>query len=1178
MSQYSKKPPENLPLSGISQITFTKITTGPLAAGPFRLTCRRFLQFLRQALPALLALLLVFTPLLPALAQGEPLTVLFEFVKNGVPASLGWFFDESFDQEEGGTEEGFDLIGPEQGQYPNACEDGYCIAAGGTGSGMMFTAVFALSTDVDIHRIRFRMTTAAEALGRYIRVKIYDSAMDLVYNPTARSLTGPGGPTVQDYNLTEEPIIGRYIVVHTNAQWSTFVDWIELTVDEAPDRTEGYTLPLSAGEYTSELHTWTLENEGDPIPDPVPAGDNDFLMLYASLQLQAVHSPTTGVVVDISPFTEADCTEVVSAAPADIGAAISGILVAVNPLVGAAGGIATFVDLLAWQAGGSGSFCKLDRFLFNDADFFDEQGINDYYVPIAGDLVTIQSTWTGDLLTYLVMDSEFVIEVGSPVTPGCVIGGTLPMWWGRIYPAPQEYINRGLGLIWAESSAEEPIDVFSQYRVMPESVDVACNAASFTDCINPNPDFDYMGAASMIWQFQGSGQVNPEGATTGLVLSPTGITAASHGLMLAPDPVYTIKVIAHVQTPNTSYTDSEIDITLGTTTHTRAFPYTGEQTEFIIDAQQYTGDLWLGMYTLAVELADGEDGEVVIDFLCVSDNDDPVMERPTCLFTNPGFDQASDWTLTGTAEIASGFLRMAENDTASQTITLAADTYTFEISARGEAGGPVTNTITIGGASSGQFAVGDYLGVDYWQGQSFTPSVGGTITQITVDHLGISGSPSGTVTAEIRSASGSNPGTVLWSGAYTPSLNSTNTINVASGPEVTAETVYWLVVRPTNPQSDNNWWWVSYVNNSYADGASANSANGGSSWTATPSYDLDLSVSVSYVASGTNIDWALGEVADGTLTPGENWGVVSESFTLDAAADGETFTLSPDAAAQIDYVCLIPENQPTAPPVADYPDIRDCNSCPIDLTGDVAHDVYESVAWHDCRARQVYYCDMRKILVDVRTNTANAVRGIGMFGRYTGAVANTQLKFLQGMTYYLAGYLNNVALAIQDSIAWQTGYSTLVIDDQPLGLWDVLGLLLSGLRDVLVTALDRLATVAGQLFTFLAPIVGTLLSVLESAVDMLIAFIETVFDQLQILQYLISAVVTGANNATPEAIPGAPNCAANPEGLCWGIYLLDNTIFSGPVKDLLPILAGAMTLNLLVWTVGRFRRAFENIA
>jgi len=135
--------------------------------------------------------------------------------------------------------------------------------------------------------------------------------------------------------------------------------------------------------------------------------------------------------------------------------------------------------------------------------------------------------------------------------------------------------------------------------------------------------------------------------------------------------------------------------------------------------------------------------------------------------------------------------------------TYSSTNYDSDVQLNGKSGAGGTTTIT---ASGGSIVIGNAAGNNWKTGQSFQVTAG-LLTQFTFVLLGNGGSPSGTMTWEIQTDSSGLPsGTVLLTGTHSPTASATNTINVSSGPFLSASTSYWLVLAPTTTQSTGNYW------------------------------------------------------------------------------------------------------------------------------------------------------------------------------------------------------------------------------------------------------------------------------------------------------------------------------------------------------------------------------------
>lgn len=326
------------------------------------------------------------------------------------------------------------------------------------------------------------------------------------------------------------------------------------------------------------------------------------------------------------------------------------------------------------------------------------------------------------------------------------------------------------------------------------------------------------------------------------------------------------------------------------------------------------------------------------------------------------------------------------------------------------------------------------------------------------------------------------------------------------------------------------------------------------------------------------LDWIYedGEVEKGSGTVDTDWYLLWETlkdeWVLSGSVTDGTFTFTGGASqnvAQIDSVCLIPDTLPTAPRSM-------CDPCPITLVGDLVSDTPELFFWSICEVQNIYYCDAEPILLDIEKDLTEAVRGIGFLGRWLGAAMTGLGKFLASMAYFNAGYLNNTALMTAEAIAWQRGGSTTIIEDTPLGFWDVLGLLITGITDTIISALETLRDIVAALLDFLTPIAGALLDAIVAAVSLIGNVIDIALGTVDIIRLFFFTLIDAINNAEPQTIPGAPDCSAMEEGewYCFGFYVLDNTIFSGPAAYLIPLMLGAAALNLFIWAIERFKSAF----
>jgi len=130
--------------------------------------------------------------------------------------------------------------------------------------------------------------------------------------------------------------------------------------------------------------------------------------------------------------------------------------------------------------------------------------------------------------------------------------------------------------------------------------------------------------------------------------------------------------------------------------------------------------------------------------------------------------------------------------------------------------------------------------------QSFQITAG-KLTQFKVNLGANTGSPTGTITWEIRTDS-SGPATLLQSGTFTPTPSAINTVDIDDGIFLAATTTYHLVFWATNELIDaggNNFNVYHSTSSTYAGGNLYQSGDSGSSWTSYPALDIYCEITTS---------------------------------------------------------------------------------------------------------------------------------------------------------------------------------------------------------------------------------------------------------------------------------------------------------------------------------------------
>ncbi len=324
------------------------------------------------------------------------------------------------------------------------------------------------------------------------------------------------------------------------------------------------------------------------------------------------------------------------------------------------------------------------------------------------------------------------------------------------------------------------------------------------------------------------------------------------------------------------------------------------------------------------------------------------------------------------------------------------------------------------------------------------------------------------------------------------------------------------------------------------------------------------------------LGWSFDTLSGGKQLPNTYWEQGSDAFTVQATTTA-TFTFAAvngvsadETAIQLDRVCIMPD---TGPPATGGGTGDSCAACHYTPNGDVAHDIVEMITWLACIITNLWHCEIYPIAQGTWDGVLEMVRGVGMLGRYLAYSFKVAQEYLLSLTYFLAGHIQNVGLRVTEAAGSSVVY---IAQGGSMTLWDVLGALITGLRDVIVTALDDILAAIYLLLNFLTPVVTTLATVILSIVNILVTVLNALLTQVLIVPMMAERLIVSFVTAAATPVPGMPNCSvldSNP--ICMGIYIIDNTLLSGPAKMLLPVLLAAATVWVVLWTMDRFSEAFR---
>jgi hypothetical protein len=178
----------------------------------------------------------------------------------------------------------------------------------------------------------------------------------------------------------------------------------------------------------------------------------------------------------------------------------------------------------------------------------------------------------------------------------------------------------------------------------------------------------------------------------------------------------------------------------------------------------------------------------------------------------------------------------------------------------------------IDNAGTSMRVVGDNAGLDEWAAQSFQATEG-YLSAIDLRLNTSLGSPSGTITWQIRSDNSGNPsGTILDSDLFSPIVDADNHIPISNGVYLSSGVTYWLVLKCTSVQGSGNAYRFNFnTANPYANGSLKRTTNGGSSWGLVTSGTSDMRVSITTSLDKSKLAQLIKIDSDTTLDTAYLW-------------------------------------------------------------------------------------------------------------------------------------------------------------------------------------------------------------------------------------------------------------------------------------------------------------------
>ena len=216
--------------------------------------------------------------------------------------------------------------------------------------------------------------------------------------------------------------------------------------------------------------------------------------------------------------------------------------------------------------------------------------------------------------------------------------------------------------------------------------------------------------------------------------------------------------------------------------------------------------------------------------------------------------------------------------------------------------------------------------------------------------------------------------------------------------------------------------------------------------------------------------------------------------------------------------------------------------------------------WHWAKSEQFFNCKLMVLLNKMYVLGQQSYTLAGWQARYAQSTMKMWSSWLGSQFFpWLGGHFRNMAIGQVTTIYSDAGPCS--------NLFCVLEAAINGL----ITPLNN---IVNALLGILGNVTGILFDVIRAIIILVISFITQALNLLLLAQQLLGSLIAAYNSATPVAVPGLPTCNLDPRSspFCMGIWVLDNTIFSGTGSAIIPALVAVFSIHILLWVIAEIKR------
>jgi hypothetical protein len=260
-------------------------------------------------------------------------------------------------------------------------------------------------------------------------------------------------------------------------------------------------------------------------------------------------------------------------------------------------------------------------------------------------------------------------------------------------------------------------------------------------------------------------------------------------------------------------------------------------------------------------------------------------------------------------------------------------------------------------------------------------------------------------------------------------------------------------------------------------------------------------------------------------------------------------------------LCLAKEGGNPPPTTGPAPPTIPSN-CEV-IANPVTTDVPSWINWQWAQFNRFFTCTLTVLLNKILAGINSVITFLRWQLLYAQSVLNKIVQWLgTDLIPWLSGNFANMA----------NGRTTTIIQDNG-GCHDVFCLLQSVITTVLQPVVSTLQNIVNLILSLISQVFTLALGIVSAFFTLIFIILDQLTGLFGQIIGFFSGLLAAFANSQPVPIPGIPACELDPRsnGICMGLWALENTVFSGEGALAIPLIIGYLSLELILWAVNTFR-------